>query len=65
MSGEEGDKRMVLVGGLWIALAAVAAHGVAFGGWRVIRRRDEDGIGLLLIGTIALVLFAFVGGVMR
>jgi hypothetical protein len=51
----------VLVGGLWIALAVVAAYGVVVGGWRVIGRRNEEGIGLLLTGSTALVLFALRG----
>jgi hypothetical protein len=45
----------VLVGGLWISLAVVAAYGVVVGGWRVIGRRNEEGIGLLLTGSTALV----------
>jgi hypothetical protein len=55
----------VLVGGLWISLAVVAAYGVVVGGWRVIGRRNEEGIGLLLTGSTALVLFALLGVVMR
>jgi hypothetical protein len=55
----------LLVGGLWISLAVVAAYGVAVGGWRVIRRREEKGIGLLLTGSTAFVLFALLGVVMR
>ena len=55
----------VLAATLWISLAVVAAHGVAVGGWRVIGRRDEKGIGLLLTGSTAFVLFALLGVVMR
>ena len=55
----------VLVGGLWISLAVVAVYGVAVRGWRVIRRREEKGIGLLLTGSTAFVLFALLGVVMR
>jgi hypothetical protein len=55
----------VLVGGLWIALAVVGVYGVAVGGWRVMGRRDEEGIGLLLTGSTAFVLFVLLGVVMR
>ena len=55
----------VLVGCLWIALVVVAAYGVAVGGWRVIGRRDEKGIGLLLTGSTAFVLFALLRVVMK
>jgi len=54
-----------LAAALWISLAVVAAYGVAVGGWRVIGRRDEEGIGLLLTGSTAFVLFALLGVVMR
>ena len=55
----------VLVSALWISLAVVAALGVAVGGWRVIGRRDEKGIGLLLTGSTAFVLFALLRVVMK
>ena len=55
----------VLVSALWVSLAVVAAFGVAVGGWRVIGRRDEESIGLLLTGSTAFVLFALLGVVMR
>ena len=55
----------VLVSALWISLAVVAALCVAVGGWRVICRKDEKGIGLLLTGSTAFVLFGLLGVVMR
>ena len=55
----------VLAAVLWISLAVVAAYGVAVGGWRVIGRRDEEGIGLLLTGSTSFVLFVLLGVVMR
>ena len=55
----------VLAAALWISLAVVAAYGVVVGGWRVIGRRDEGGISLLLTGSTAFMLFALLGVVMR
>ena len=55
----------VLVAALWISLAVVGAHGVAVGGWRVMGGRAWEGLGLLLTGSTAFVLFALLGVVMR
>ena len=55
----------LLVAALWISLAVVGVHGVAVGGWRVMGGRGEEGLGLLLTGSTALVLFALLGVVMR